>query len=459
MDHTIQMKKNTEGVWDNLYPLSKTTNIFNKKGKSLDDILQETDEKLNAFDKVKLDMLGFYDEFEVETYRDDESETTYHLAMIPVFDKDGNKIKIQHSHTAETYVTSPIRDVREFSSDIGASLAINASTFSSTTNRLVGVYLKDGVSIQNLPVEPYNYTLAIDDDNNMRSFPPNTDTNTILSKGYNNAISTFIPLIENGSSVSDSVINTRDIFNEPHPRSAIAKDSAGNTYFFVSEGRMIGEFGMYAKDVIRVLQQHGMVFAQMLDGGGSSQMTAYHTNVNRVSGNMGAEERNVGNALFIAKEEVNETANQILGIVGESTMRVFGTTQHLNRMRYQRNNYIEMGQYLVNGWKNFGTEGSSVCRGWILPNNTLYLVGTITGGELDVPFMQLPDNVKPMFTTHHLVVGDKENEIYKVIIGADGTLQWYYWTTEGRPPNTNGSNYIKLDGIFIPLDTPEQGIQ
>ncbi len=39
VDHNIQMKKNTNGKWDNLYPMSKIKNIHDDlSNKSLDEI-------------------------------------------------------------------------------------------------------------------------------------------------------------------------------------------------------------------------------------------------------------------------------------------------------------------------------------------------------------------------------------------------------------------------------------
>jgi len=450
---------------------------------SFGEIQANVDILINDLDSLKNDVLsmrgdidtikneavnleGYYSNLKIERYVDEESNTTYYLGKVPSYDSDGNFIRLNHTHTAPVYGSTNLKTVRETSVNTGATLAINASTYSTTTGNIIGMYMKDGNVIQDNVGQAYNYILAFDDNNNMQTFPPNTSPSTIIGAGYNNAISSFIPLIENGLSVSDSVIATRSIFDQPHPRSAIAKDSVGNMYFFSCEGRTIGEYGMYAKDVIRVLLSHGMVFAQMLDGGGSADMVYYQSNVNMPSGGFGSEEREVGNILYVGKDETNKPANKLLKVMGDANMRITAYRSHLEELRYQRNNYIEMEEYLVNGWVNYGTQGSSRVRAWIMPNNTMYLVGTIKNGQLSVPFMQLPDDIAPMFTTDHLVAGNKENEIYKIRIGANGELQWYYWNTAGRPGSTIGNDagtyapdYIKLDGIFIPLNTPEQGIQ
>lgn len=429
----------------------------------LSDVIVQIEELVNVklveLEESKLDMLGYYDEITSTKYRDEASNTTYHLFKIPRVDKDGIPIKIRHSYTGNSYSTTNLKTTRKASVDNKATLAMNASPFSAVTGRLVGMFLKNGVTIQEGSYDVWNYILAIGDNNDLKTYPPDTSAVKLKAEGYNDAISGFIPLIQGGLGVSNAIISLRDIFNEPHPRTAIAQDVQGNTYFFVSEGRVLGEHGMYAKDVIRVLLSHGMEFAQMLDGGGSSQLVSHHINVNQVSGDMGAVERKVGNVLYVGKDKVNKVATKVLDVVGDSNMNLAGITSDLNRLRYQRNNYIELEPYLINGWENQSSSGSNACRAWIMPNNTIYFVGTITGGELSKPFMQLPPDIAPMFSTHHLVAGNQENQIYKIIVSTSGELQWYYWNTEGRPPNTNLPYYIKLDGIFVPLNTPNQGIQ
>lgn len=432
-------------------------NEMENVNQTINDFQNETLLELNKIDMSKIDLEGFY-KLNTKTYRDELSNTTYHISIIPLKDENNNTIKLKHDFTSDSYPSFSIRTVRESSYLKKASLSMNASPYSVNTGKVVGLVIKNGEIIQNESMEDYNYILAFNEENNMKSFPPNTNPDIIINQGFTQAITGFIPLIENSTSVSDGIINTRDIFSEYHPRSVIAQNSQGNVVFFVSEGRAIGENGMTAKDVIRVLLSHGMTFAFMLDGGGSSQLTLYHSIVNRLSDDNGMSERKVGNILYVGKEDVNDNSNNLLNLIGENNYNISRLPSHFNSLRYTRSNHIELTDYLINGWKNYGSSGSSVCRAWVLPNNTLYLVGTITGGELGKPFMQLPDFIQPMFTTHHLVVGNQENEIYKVIINTNRNLQWYYWNDTGRPPNTDGPDYIKLDGIFIPLNTPRQGV-
>lgn len=402
---------------------------------------------------------GFIKGVDIQQYRDEQSNTTYYLAKLPRTDQEGNAVKLKHRITVSdtNYPNaSKFKNVQEFSQQIGATTMINASTFSSNTGLVVGCHIKDGRVIQDSDAEQYNFIMAYDDRNNFKTFPPNTRAKTILDQGYTNALSGFIPLINGGNGVPKSTYELRSVFTEPHPRTAIAQGKDGSIYFFVSEGRMQGQYGMYGEDTTRVLLSHGMQWAFMLDGGGSSTLTHLHGVQNIPTSDFGNEMRPVGNVLYIGNDNPNNAEHLLMGEVGRTIFRSNLTTNYLQRNRYQRNNYDNVAKWLINGWKDYGTSGSSMCRAWVLPNNTLYLVGTITGGETNKPFMQLPPEVRPMFTTHHLVPGNKIDEIYKVTIGSDGLMNWYYWTTGAK---ASAPDYIKLDGIFIPLNTVKQGIQ
>lgn len=422
-------------------------------------LIENLKKEMDTLSNEKMDILGYYDEIEISYHRHEKSSTDYYLAKIPKFDKENKRIKIKHDGS---YRELQLKTAREYSVRHHASVAINASTFSTTTSSVVGTVIKDGEIIKevnNLP--EYNYIFGYNDDNQFKSFKPNTPAQLIIDEGYDNAITSFIPLLENGVDVGTSLIATRDIFNEPHPRTAIATDADGNVYFFVSEGRLIGQFGMYVSDVIEVLKSHNMKWAHLMDGGGSSQLVHYQQNVNRVSDGLGSMERKIGNILFASKEKVNPGTTKLLEKVGDANFRSYRVTKYHETLRYQRNNYIDLEPYLVNGWKSFGAGGNRV-RGWIMPNNTLYLVGTVTGGSIEKnnTFLQLPKEIPPIFTSHHLVPGGIIDQMYKVMINTDGSATCHYWSTQGKPETEEGFvYYIKLDGIFIPLNYDHQGIQ
>lgn len=46
-DYTIQMKKNTDGNWDNLYPLTKAINVSLEDGQTIDETVKKIDDKID----------------------------------------------------------------------------------------------------------------------------------------------------------------------------------------------------------------------------------------------------------------------------------------------------------------------------------------------------------------------------------------------------------------------------
>lgn len=448
-----ELRDDVDKVQENL---DKLQDNFDDLKEDVGDLEDEIDDKLDD----KLDLKGYYNEHTVETHRDEESETTYKLMKIPKYDDNGDIIKIKvtddRDFSGKEYPTEVARMKQ-------ATGVINASPSSgSNADKSKTTMMKDGdVRRKDTHMENYNYIIAWDDENNFRSYPSATSSGTIKSEGYTNAIPAFLPLIKDGEDTSDrSAMDDLSNTTDPHPRTVIAQDGKGDTYFFVSNGRLMGEYGMKTKDVVRVLLSHGMTWAHMLDGGGSTTMVNYGQVINRMSGadsgDRGSTERDARNAIYFGKEDPNETATELLYQVGQATKSIHGHNQFLEGMRYQKNNYIPLYDYFINGWEAYTESGQNTPRAWILPNNTAYFRGVVkAGSDADVDenteFIQLPDEIPPMFSTHHLVAGDNRGDIYKVIIDQDGKMTWYFWNEEFTS-HTYDEIYIRLDGIFIPLN-------
>lgn len=405
-------------------------------------VLETADKKMNIAEDV------YYDEVSVQRLQDPETKTTYFLTKIPKYDKNNQLIKIKRGFSANRYDSKVLETPREFANRNAATVVINSSTFSNDGVYSVGTGIYNGTIQQERARQPYNYILGMKNDNTMKAFLPSTPAQEILNQGYTNALTAFIPLIEGGKSVSDSVIATREVFAERHPRQAVGQDAAGNTYFFTSEGRRAGEIGLTAKDTIRLLLTHQLTFAYMLDGGGSTQLVYYDTTLNKYSDDNGKTERSMVDFLYVGKDNPDKSVNEALKSVGTMNKVTNDVLADLEvGLTYTPSNHVPLGEYLINGWKNYGTAGSSICRGWRLNNNLLYLVGTIHDGDPNEPFMKLPDTMKPMFTYHFLTPGNSLGEIYKIIAGSDGYLKMYYWSEEARQQ----TDYIKLDGLIIPV--------
>lgn len=417
-------------------------------------------------DKIdkKMSMDGYYDEHTVLNFRDDISNTSYNIVKIPPFDKNGERIKIKVTDDRDRGNELNV-NTTELARRKQATTMINGSAFSGT-NKTNGraTIINDGEQRRSdSDFHEYNYLIGWDDKNRMKSFPPDSDINLIKADGYTTLIPAFLPLIDQGEDITSSTpMSSKSNTTDPHPRTVIAQDYDDNTIFFTSTGRLIGEFGMKTKDVVRVLLNHNVKWAHMLDGGGSTTLVNYHQIINRMSGassgDRGSTERPVRNAIYIGKDEVNKSATNVLNTIGENIKPIHSHNKYLEALRYQKNNYIDLKEFFINGWEPQVETGNNTPRAWIMPNNTLYLRGVVTEGsssnDENNAFMQLPFEIPPMFDTHHLVSGDVKGHVYKIVIKRNGKMTWYFWDdrTTDSEVDRERPYYIRLDGIYIPLN-------
>ncbi len=398
-------------------------------------------------EETKMNAGAYYEEVTTERLKDSSTNNTYFITKIPKYDSNGQLIPLKRGFSLNDFNNPTLETPRSFAARNAATVVTNCSTYSTNTYTVVGTSIHEGVIQQELPKQVYNHILAIGDDNTLKAYPPTTSAQTILDDGFNNALTAFIPLIQNGSKVSDSILDSRDIFSERHPRQAIAQDTEGNTYFLTSEGRRAAERGLTARDVVRIFLSMGVKFAYMLDGGGSTQTVYHGTTINRISDGNGKTERSMLDFLYVGKDEPDNSINEVfkpLGVINKMK------SDELAEQEYNSGNHESLAQYLINGWEDYGTSGSSITRAWHMPNNTIYLLGTIKGGDPNKPFMKLPPHMSPMFSLHFLVPGNKIGKIYKVIVRSNGELQMYYWSDEAR----GDASYVKLDGIYVPVWPP-----
>lgn len=449
-------------------------NIFgelNQKIALLDNELKEflikygTDQNyINSELYDKPDLRGYYTEHTIQQLRDKKSNTSYTLAKIPKYDNEGNIIRIQSAITPVKYRDNA-KTIRDFANREGTTLAINASTFSTTSNRLHGLYMVDGEVISEGVSDPFKYTLAISETNEMKIYAPNVSASQVKAEGYTTALTGFVPLIENGESVSQTTLdiaknNDSTIIESPHPRTAIGQDANGNTYFLTCTGRLAGEYGMTGYDLIRVMLSHGMVLGFMLDGGGSTTMVEHGSIVNRLSGGKsgdnGGTEREVGNAIYIRKSKPPTPSSRLLmKKIGDSAFISHKFTGLLEGMRLTSSTWYDMNNYLTNGWKSLSSVGSNNCRFHINTDGTIQMMGTIKGGKGQSVFMKLPPAIAPMFSTHHIAIGNKVGEIFKIIIETSGEMIVYDWSKGGE----DVIEYVKLDSIRFAINPKLMGTQ
>jgi len=239
------------------------------------------------------------DNYTITKHYDKPSETFYYLTRIKHKDSQGNlnKMRTVHSTVLEG------ETVHQFAKRVGAALAINASMGikrNSKDDKLlpVGVQIIDGNVVQDLPPRKHRYILGIKADNELVAYPPDTTPEMILKDGASSALTAFIPLIENFKPVDESILSLTPAFQAVHPRQIIAQMENLDIVFLSCGGRGFDGKGMTSMDVIRILQQEGVKFAFMLDGGGSTSVVINGTLITPKIDKQGTRERLRPNFLY-----------------------------------------------------------------------------------------------------------------------------------------------------------------
>lgn len=230
---------------------------------------------------------------------DQASNTTYYLTRIKHKDDNGNIIKLrtQFANRAEGETT------RTFAIRNQTAVAINASQgldLPGTQKQPTGVQIIDGEIVQDLRTT--SYTLGIKDDNELLAYPPGTKAQDILNDGTNNALTAFLPLIENHEWVSDEVLAIRGNSAVKHPRQVIAQFDNKDLLIFSCGGRGYGGEGMTAKEMMRILKELGVRFAFNLDGGGSTSTVIKGQLITEKIDGRGTQERLRPNFLYVMED-------------------------------------------------------------------------------------------------------------------------------------------------------------
>ena len=397
---------------------------------------------------AKMDADAYYEE--VTVVRKSHEVGTYFLVKVPKYDKNGDPIKIKRGF-AEDKTQGYLETPRSFAKRKSATLVTNASTYSSNTNRTVGLGIYNGEIVQELKRDVWNYILAIKEDGTMKSFEPSTTAAEILAQGYTNALTSFIPLVEGGKMVSSSVFATREMYQERHPRQAIAQDAEGNTYILTTEGRRLDEKGWTAKECAQVFLDLGMTFGFMLDGGGSAQTVYNSMLVNRITDDGGREERDMVDFLYVGKdmettmnasEALNPTGD-VMKIVNDQIAEIEDDIEAL-RVGAGKSSHVLMSKYFNSTASDYGTVGHGIPRFWQMPGQMVYMLGTVKLTKLGT-FMTLPESLKPSITLEFLTVGYGSNDnLYKVKVGTSGDVSVSLVSGSGSTHN------VSLNGIMYP---------
>lgn len=198
---------------------------------------------------------------------DKESDTYYYLTRISHKDKEGRLIRLRYGLSTKTEGEIAIDFARRTQSSLVFNASMGIKNLDPGVRRPVGIQIVDGKIVQDLPTR--SYTLGIRDDNELLAYRPGVSAKDILDAGTKNALTAFIPLIENHKPVPEKLFKIAGNLIVKHPRQVIAQFDNLDILFLSCGGRGIDGEGMTAKDVIRILKELNVKFAFNLDGGGS----------------------------------------------------------------------------------------------------------------------------------------------------------------------------------------------
>lgn len=167
----------------------------------------------------------------------------------------------------------------EYQHVINAGIYLVADNEADGTTIIDGQILKDGACEQ---FTTNQYVLGIKADGTMKAYR-DVSAQSIINDGCIDAVMGFVPLVEDGASVTDSILNICPHANVRHPRQIIGVLTTGDYFTFFCDGRTDNENGMTLRECVDTITNLANVqFAFNLDGGGSSQSVTYHKQINRM---------------------------------------------------------------------------------------------------------------------------------------------------------------------------------
>ena len=309
---------------------------------------------------------------EVSTRKGRKFDTTYYITHIPHKDKDGNLIKLKKGIEGLDPNKPEHITAREFAIRHNATFVTNASTGSASQLKLHGQQIYNGQIIDS--DKEYKelkdrWTLAIGDDNSLKSFPQNIDAASILAQGYNNTVSGFGPIISDGKIIAkDSDYSPNTIVK--HPRSVIAQLKNKDLIFFSCDGRENNNKGFIEKGMTlqevgeTLLSEYGNIeFAYNMDGGGSTSNILRSRKLNKAQDEDFTADRPVLDFLYIAKEKpekiIDEDLKNAFDDIGEVralVQKVYGELYKFNRTSSKEFGLTGYDQYT--GFLSFDEEGN-----------------------------------------------------------------------------------------------------
>jgi len=235
--------------------------------------------------------------YTVSRHYDAISETYYHLTEINHEDNNGDVIRLMHGHAAKVAGETGTEFARRMDCCLAFNASMGKSNLPPNVREPVGIQIIDGNIVQ--PLISRRYTLGIKDENELLAYLPWETATNILNDGANDALTAFIPLIENHQPVSQAVLDSVGNSSVKHPRQVIAQYDNGNILFLSCGGRGYDGEGMTANDLVRILSALDVRFAFNLDGGGSVTTVVNGQRITPLIDGHGTAERPRPNWLYI----------------------------------------------------------------------------------------------------------------------------------------------------------------
>lgn len=188
---------------------------------------------------------SMYSEIEYLSYIDSVTDTKYTVTTIPIEDNKGNKITLSRGYANDNPNDGSLETARGFAVRKNASFVTNASVFDTSTGALLGRQMGKGTIINNTPHRD-NYTLTIDNDNNLDAIPSTTSLEGLAN--IQGALTGFFPIILNGEKVDPGVYSSIPNTGQKNPRQIIAQKEDGTILVVSVQGRGINGQGMDYED-------------------------------------------------------------------------------------------------------------------------------------------------------------------------------------------------------------------
>lgn len=234
-----------------------------------------------------------------QTYKDDISVlhkrnnkvgTSYQITVVnkTKFDGTATKVTVEGTSTTSDLGDGNNTNIVRFAKANEFLHVINGGIFltvGDNVGQADGITIIDGNILKSTGVEQFTkeqYVLGIKADGTMKTYINETAQN-ILADGSVYAITGFVPLIQDGIAVDNTILAICPHYNERHPRQIIGILADGNYFTFCCDGRTDGENGMTLAECIETIAADFKVtFAFNLDGGGSTQTAVGKKQTNRV---------------------------------------------------------------------------------------------------------------------------------------------------------------------------------